>query len=1082
MSDSDDEENESSQPNPLAMHIALPPTYFAQQLGGKDVKLILRLLFTPPFLAGDGLNARAYAKRGKTGISPIARGDGARVIRHVAAVHVQPLLFGDVKLTSADRDQRGEGQSRGDSRRGPFDRAGQPWSGLQLSMLPAKSSKPRVAFGFEQRSSAVDAGGGANASSSTTPAGEVTTGGGVSPGLSGVPAGAPYERHDSELTVGDELDAPTPRASLQLGDEWTISCWLQLPLPGDRSDRLRVLAMGLPAQPDAADNGADEGGGKRASPVCHVVLAPPWAGAGKHLYLGVQTEGKGHRSRDQKLCETFDLFALPWGWHHIGCVGQGGETTFYVDGRCVGSVNAQVTTDIVWLGNIAATDGNPCAALGTLCDLRVYADALSAAQVAELSVTAAVPWGGLEVDAVGVWGAAGQPPPPAHTQYEHMAYPEATKGLAPSYVRRNQQPIAAPAEAGSEEEGEDDEDDDDDDDDAGGGDECFDEGGNGWDDTYDDGGDGGAGGAANVQDADAAAAPRKRGRPKGSGRGGQGGRGRGAGSDTARGSERGSGRGRARSGKVAAGSSGAGSSGAGSSDAAAGASHALVAVGGTSTALVQKSPKKARKKATVAMLPLRQPHLDGAEREEVDENRQQMIANGYKSMGPPAIDPAIPPSLHPKEMWSRLRDSGGMKGLHHDTYLLCGLCTEGALLRDPNIKNNPYYVTAGKCPPGFVSVPDFEKHCRAQHCWPIDGPPKPPQARIMPPANADDAPQPGAAAEPAAQPAAQPAANAADANEGGGGAAAGGGGGAAAGGGGGGGEAGGQFALALAGGIRLSARQQMKLLQEQARQAGLEAPSPKDKPAYGVPGTGDGLIGLEVERVQQVSSNRYQVHWRYYDDESEAWRTDVEYDLLSKPQITILRRHEAAEVFEHLDVKPEDDAAGSASPAAAGSASPAATGEVLPPAAPPAAMPAAEASANLNDLEHEDAAVTDDEGADEEGVGTPSAPASGAPSASAVAPAPSPARLPHQPGPWTAAASAAAQANGARLAPLPGSHASGAPSASAAGAPAPPALRPLPPPIAPPIPSPPPVGAPSAPAPEASGGGADGGEDGMDVD
>ena len=64
-----------------------------------------------------------------------------------------------------------------------------------------------------------------------------------------------------------------------------------------------------------------------------------------------------------------------------------------------------------------------------------------------------------------------------------------------------------------------------------------------------------------------------------------------------------------------------------------------------------------------------------------------------------------------------------------DIYLLCGMCTEAALLRDPNIRAAPFYAGGMDAPPGFVSKSDFERHLRAQHCWPKGGKPEP-QAQL----------------------------------------------------------------------------------------------------------------------------------------------------------------------------------------------------------------------------------------------------------------------------------------------------------------------------------------------------------------
>ena len=44
-------------------------------------------------------------------------------------------------------------------------------------------------------------------------------------------------------------------------------------------------------------------------------------------------------------------------------VGAGGQTSFHVNGRAVGTLAAQVTADVLWVGNHPAADGRSCGAL-----------------------------------------------------------------------------------------------------------------------------------------------------------------------------------------------------------------------------------------------------------------------------------------------------------------------------------------------------------------------------------------------------------------------------------------------------------------------------------------------------------------------------------------------------------------------------------------------------------------------------------------------------------------------------------------------------------------------------------------------
>ena len=122
-------------------------------------------------------------------------------------------------------------------------------------------------------------------------------------------------------------------------------------------------------------------------------------------------------------------------------------------------------------------------------------------------------------------------------------------------------------------------------------------------------------------------------------------------------------------------------------------SSALVATGSTSTALVSLAgASPAKKRSRLQPYPLRQPALDELEREDMASRREHMEKNGY-SVVPGGqdvldLDPRIAKSLWPKELWERPRERGTM---HRDTYLLCHLCTEAALLRDPHIKLTPYW-------------------------------------------------------------------------------------------------------------------------------------------------------------------------------------------------------------------------------------------------------------------------------------------------------------------------------------------------------------------------------------------------------
>ena len=152
-------------------------------------------------------------------------------------------------------------------------------------------------------------------------------------------------------------------ATLRLGSEWTLWCWLQLPLPAlpkkQKHDGVRTLACGAAV---AGDDGA------KPVNLCHVQIVREDDDA---LRLAVEAEpGK------RQVLHTLDLRSLPNGWNSLAAVGAGGQTSFYVNGRAVGTLAAQVTADVLWVGNHPAADGRSCGALGALADVRAYQAAL----------------------------------------------------------------------------------------------------------------------------------------------------------------------------------------------------------------------------------------------------------------------------------------------------------------------------------------------------------------------------------------------------------------------------------------------------------------------------------------------------------------------------------------------------------------------------------------------------------------------------------------------------------------------------------------------------------------------------------
>ena len=224
-------------------------------------------------------------------------------------LHVAPASDGDVSVnsvgSSADTrsiDTRGAvagAMSRSDTCRGPFDKG--ECTGLMLRTQP-KASEPRTAIAFELAAPhpahsssslsamAVEEAPGCLVGAPDAATDDVTSrgagthlgGGADEPGRgSAGSAGASRERG---VVVLSEL--PQPRCSLRLGDEWTLACWLHLPLPPrpEQQGQVRTLAMGLPpgagaaAAAEAAEAAASQGsslgaaGAVHAKPLSHVLL------------------------------------------------------------------------------------------------------------------------------------------------------------------------------------------------------------------------------------------------------------------------------------------------------------------------------------------------------------------------------------------------------------------------------------------------------------------------------------------------------------------------------------------------------------------------------------------------------------------------------------------------------------------------------------------------------------------------------------------------------------------------------------------------------------------------------------------
>ena len=329
-----------------------------QHLDGADVRILLRLIFTPRHLPASSLHGgqstRWAAPRDEevaavgAGGTPLGRevaavGAGGtplgRAMRHVPSCSVQPLLHGEVSVTLTSIEQRrgaSAAKAQQDGIRGPFDQPGEPWSGLLLR-VQERSGRPRTAIGFQAVQS-----GGAQPPALLLTDQSTNVGGGASAS----------ERASGKASMSAAPDpVAAARATLAIGDEWTISCWFMLQPTGGRQGRQlrrRVLAMGLPPPPrpspppvsgeagsalwlapSASDARADEVEGEggeggissaqrdgQVRPVCHVMAVETRGGLLEEdaLQLGVESiHPDDPTQRRQTLLAEFDLLQLPHG-------------------------------------------------------------------------------------------------------------------------------------------------------------------------------------------------------------------------------------------------------------------------------------------------------------------------------------------------------------------------------------------------------------------------------------------------------------------------------------------------------------------------------------------------------------------------------------------------------------------------------------------------------------------------------------------------------------------------------------------------------------------------------------------------
>ena len=147
---------------------------------------------------------------------------------------------------------------------------------------------------------------------------------------------------------------------LPLAEAWTITAWFQSPLP--RTGQWHTLTRGTND---------------------HQILVGP-----DQVSLGSFDNAAGTGFHDS----LFRLDTLAAGWHHLAAVGSGGNTVFHVDGRRVGAIAWQSTSDVAVIGNFQGG----AQAFGTVADVRVYNSALSDGQIAAIA-------GGTAPGPVGWW-------------------------------------------------------------------------------------------------------------------------------------------------------------------------------------------------------------------------------------------------------------------------------------------------------------------------------------------------------------------------------------------------------------------------------------------------------------------------------------------------------------------------------------------------------------------------------------------------------------------------------------------------------------------------------------------------------
>jgi len=154
-------------------------------------------------------------------------------------------------------------------------------------------------------------------------------------------------RFGKGLKLSNVKSVVTLNPAVDLGDAWTISAWIQTPIP--QTGTYHTLTRGVNAD--------------------HQIL----------IHTDQSTLGLWDTTSSSWQSTGFSLAALAAGWHHVAAVGLAGTTTFYVDGQLAGNpIPYQSKSDVYYLGGYP--DGSQ--AFGAIDEVKIYRRALGPAEIA----------------------------------------------------------------------------------------------------------------------------------------------------------------------------------------------------------------------------------------------------------------------------------------------------------------------------------------------------------------------------------------------------------------------------------------------------------------------------------------------------------------------------------------------------------------------------------------------------------------------------------------------------------------------------------------------------------------------------